>query len=202
MIEITHIAHSCFLIDNGEEKLIIDPYDPKTVGYDPVEETVNYILISHDHSDHNYTKDIKLLDNVSSFKVKKVESFHDDSQGSIKGKNTIHVIDTKGIRICHLGDLGHLLTDKQLPYMQDVDVLLIPVGGFYTIDYKKAVEVIKQINPITVIPMHYRVNNTQMNVIDTVDNFINEIKNDYKVIQSDKNKLEYEKTDEKIAYIL
>jgi L-ascorbate metabolism protein UlaG (beta-lactamase superfamily) len=200
MLKIKHIAHSCFLIDNGIEKLIIDPYDEK-IGYEPVKEEVNYLLISHNHYDHNHIKYIKIKDNIRSFEIQKINSFHDNQNGSIRGNNIIHLIETNEIKICHLGDLGHILTKEQLEQIQDIDVLLIPVGGIYTIDYKMAVEIIKQINPHAVIPMHYKTSRLNIN-LDTVDNFIKEIEKDYKILRQNGNEIDYNKSLERAAFII
>lgn len=200
MIKIKHIAHACFLIDNGKEKLIIDPYD-HSIGYDKVEETVEYILISHDHHDHNYIQNIKLNDNVGSFVFRKVHSYHDDEQGKLRGENIIHIIQTGNTTICHLGDLGHVLTSDQVEQIGKVDVLLIPVGGTYTIDYKQAVEVVKQINPNTVIPMHYKTEKTHLD-ISTVDNFIKAIGKEYRVKVYDTNQVNDVNVSRKIVYVI
>lgn len=200
MIKIKHIAHACFLIDNGKEKLIIDPYD-HSIGYDKVEETVEYVLISHDHYDHNYIKNIKLKDNIGSFVFRKVPSYHDDKQGKLRGDNIIHIIQTDNITICHLGDLGHVLTSEQIEQIGKVDVLLIPVGGTYTIDDKQAVEVVKQINPNTVIPMHYKTEKTHLD-INTVDNFIKAIGKEYEVKICDTDQVENVKVSQKIVYVI
>jgi L-ascorbate metabolism protein UlaG (beta-lactamase superfamily) len=200
MLKIKHIAHSCFLIDNGIEKLIIDPYDEE-IGYEPVKEEVNYLLISHNHFDHNHIKYIKIKDNIRSFEIQKINSFHDNQNGSIRGNNIIHLIETNEIKICHLGDLGHILTKEQLEQIQDIDVLLIPIGGVYTIDYKMAIEVIKQINPHAVIPMHYKTRRLNIN-IDTVDNFIKEIEKEYKILRQNGNEIEYNKSLERAAFII
>jgi len=202
MLNIKHIAHSCFLIDNGKEKLIIDPY-ADNMGLPVIRETANYLLISHNHADHNNREAVTLEDNIGSFKVQEVHSYHDDSYGSQRGENIIHVIDTDGVRICHLGDLGHVLTDEQLKDMKGIDVLLIPVGGYYTIDCKKAAEVVKQLNPTVIIPMHYNTDINKTNLpIATVDDFIKEVEKDYKVIRVNKNELDYVRPEEKTVYII
>lgn len=196
-MKITHIGHACFLIENETEKLIIDPYD-ESIGYEKIEETVNYILISHDHYDHNYTKNITLEENNGSFKIQKIDSFHDNQGGRVRGNNIIHVIETDDTRICHLGDLGHLLDEEQIKEIGKIDVLLIPVGGTYTIDYEAAEEVTKQLNPMMVIPMHYKTDKLNLNIAP-VDNFIRAISSDYKIIKLDTNELDYEKIDERVV---
>jgi len=203
MIKIVHVAHACFIIKNGEEKVIIDPYDD-SLGYPPVKEEthhINYILASHNHYDHNYTENISLLENTGTFKIQKINSFHDNEKGKLRGENIIHVIETYGIRVCHLGDLGHLLEEEQLKEIGNIDILLVPVGGTYTIDCKEAVEVVKQINPVTVIPMHYKTEKINLN-IGPVDDFIGEIEEYYEVVRCNENYLNYVKTDEKKVYMI
>ena len=200
MLKITHIAHACFLIENSKERLIIDPYH-SDMGYEPIKETVNYILISHNHPDHNCTDGITLKENIGSFKISTVDSFHDNENGNLRGPNIIHIIDTEDTRICHLGDLGHKLTDEQLKLMRDIDVLLIPVGGFYTIDYQMAIEVISQLNPMLVIPMHYKTSDKIKSNVNFIDNFIENIKG-YKVIKSENNQLDYTKPSEKTVLVI
>lgn len=201
MIKITHIAHACFLIENSNEKLIIDPYD-NSIGYEPINEVVNYLLISHDHYDHNYASGIKLKKNIGSFKISKVDSYHDNKNGSLRGTNIIHIIDTEGVKICHLGDLGHKLTEKQVKLIGSIDILLIPVGGIFTIDCKEAIKVVGQLNPKLVIPMHYNANEWgNEKGLDTVDNFIKNIQG-YEIVTLDSNELNYRKPSNKTVCVI
>ena len=201
MIKITHLAHAGFLIENDKEKLIIDPAD-NSFGYEYKNETVNYLLVSHEHFDHNNIENIKVEDNIGSFKINKIDSFHDKENGNMRGTNIIHVIETKNTRICHLGDLGHILTDEQISLIGQIDVLLVPVGGFYTIDYQEAIEVVNQLKPNAVIPMHYKTDNWETDKpIDLLDSFLENIQ-DYKIIELDNKTLDYKKTDEQIVYVL
>lgn len=164
MIKIKHLGHACFLLQNQEgERLIIDPYDD-TVGYPHIHETVNYILISHQHFDHDFVADIELLPGKGTFKVRTVASFHDELRGAKRGQNLIHVIDTDGKRICHLGDLGHILDQEQVEQLQDIDLLMIPAGGNYTIDAEGAMENIELLKPKNVIPMHYKTELTDLDI--------------------------------------
>ena len=200
MVNIRHLGHACFLIDNEEERLIIDQFDD-SIGYKVENQVVNYSLISHNHYDHNYTNNLTILNNKGTIKVEKINSYHDHDKGKKRGNNTIHVIETNGVRICHLGDLGHVLEEEQLSKLNNIDVLLIPVGGTYTIDYKEAYEVVKQIKPRVVVPMHYKTDKTNLD-IDYVDNFINIIKNDYEVIICDTNSYKYDENDNKKVYVI
>lgn len=201
MLRITHLAHAGFLIENDKERLIIDPAD-NSFGYEYKNETVNYLLVSHTHYDHNNIEEIKVKDNIDSFIINKIDSYHDKEQGNLRGTNIIHVIETQDTRICHLGDLGIILTDEQIKLIGNIDVLLIPVGGFYTINYQEAIEVVNQLKPNVVIPMHYKTDNWKTDKpIDLLDRFLENIK-DYKVVRLDSNYLDYEKSPEKTVYII
>ena len=201
MIKITHLAHAGFLIENDSERLIIDPADD-SFGYKFENESVNYLLISHNHFDYNNAKNINLKENNGSFTISEIDSYHDKEEGTLRGTNIIHVIETNGTRICHLGDLGQVLTQKQIQLIGNVDILLIPVGGFYTIDYREAIEIVNQLNPEVIIPMHYLTDNWNTDKpIDTVDKFLENIK-DYKIVKLNSNNFNYEKSDEKLVYII
>jgi len=200
MLKIIHLAHACFLIENNQERLIIDPAD-NSFGYEFENEVVNYLLVSHEHFDHNNTKNIKVEENIGNFKINKIDSFHDKENGNIRGGNIIHVIETEKTKICHLGDLGHILTDEQVALIGHIDILLVPVGGFYTIDYQEAIQVVNQLKPNVVIPMHYKTDNWDTDKpIDLLDKFLENIK-DYKIIKLE-NSLEYIKPNEKTIYII
>jgi len=201
MIKITHLAHAGFLIENDKEKLIVDPAD-NSFGYDYKNEVVNYLLVSHGHFDHNNTENIKVEENTGSFIISKIDSYHDKEQGTLRGINIIHVIETENTRICHLGDLGTILNDEQIKLIGNIDILLIPVGGFYTIDYKEAIEVVNQLNPNTIIPMHYITDSWDTDKpIDSVDKFVENIEN-YKIVKLDSNSLDYTKPNDKKVYII
>lgn len=200
MLKIIHLAHACFLIENDKEKLIIDPSD-NSFGYEFKDEKVNYLLISHKHWDHINTDNIIVEENKETFKIRIVDSFHDEENGNLRGNNLIHIIETEGIRICHLGDLGHILSDEQVKSIGQIDILLIPTGGIFTINSKQAIKVVNQLKPDIVIPMHYKTNYWgEDKGIDSVEKFIDNIK-DYKILKLDSNQLDYKKISEKIVYI-
>ena len=144
----------------------------------------NIILVSHGHDDHNNIegapKEAFIIQNPGEYEVKNVyvrgiSSFHDKSQGAERGLNTIFVIDMEEIKICHLGDLGQeKLTDEQVNQIGDIDILMIPVGGKYTLDYKEAVEAVNQLEPKIVIPMHYKIPDLKLDV-DGPEKFIKEL---------------------------
>ena len=167
-MKIKWFGHSAFLItaDDGT-KILTDPYTPYAFGmeYKPIGETVDIITVSHDHADHNNTKSIPINPQILKGPGKHwakgidfhgVASYHDDKGGKERGDNTIFVFTVNGITFCHLGDLGHTLTGDEVTQIGPIDVLMIPVGGNYTIDFKAADKVIEQLKPRIVFPMHYQ----------------------------------------------
>jgi len=171
MAKITWAGQSCFQISVSNSKdhsadIVIDPFDEAT-GPKVPNFSADIVLSTHDHHDHNNVKAVKgepfLISGPGEYEVKGVfvqgiPSFHDDKEGKEKGNNTIYVIETEEMRICHLGDLGQKqLTDEQLEKIDSVDILMIPVGGGYTIDSQSAQRIISQIEPMVVIPMHYAI---------------------------------------------
>ena len=169
MAKITFAGQSCFeiLVSNGKDHqatIVIDPFDEK-IGLKVPNFSADIALVSHGHTDHNNISAIKgnpfLIESPGEYEVKGVfvqgiDSFHDDSQGKERGKNTIYMIEAEDMRFCHLGDFGQKqLTDEQLEKIDKVDVLMIPVGGTFTIDGHEAAKVIGQIEPKIVVPMHY-----------------------------------------------
>jgi L-ascorbate metabolism protein UlaG (beta-lactamase superfamily) len=157
-------GQSCFLISSSNgTKIITDPFDKK-MGYSLPTDDADIVTVSHDHMDHNNVKSVngnytcyrttgKFTKN--GIEIIGIETFHDNAHGSKRGKNIIYKFNVDGINICHCGDLGHLLTEDQLNQIGKVDVLLIPVGGIFTINAKEATEMVGQINPSITIPMHY-----------------------------------------------
>ena len=175
-MKITWIGHSCFLIEKDNFKIVIDPYEPESVpGIKEVKETANMVLCSHEHHDHNYRQGITLTcDHNNPFSIKQIHTYHDDVQGAKRGTNIIHIIDDGKQKIAHMGDLGCMIDADMIEQLQNIDILLIPVGGFYTIDGNQAAKITKILQPRIVVPMHYRDDLVPFgfNVIDTVDTFI------------------------------
>jgi len=169
-MEVKYLAHSSFLITTSNGiRIITDPYESGGFGgevrYKPIREGCDVILISHEHTDHNYTRTIPgsptIIRKPGEFKVcginfKGIPSYHDNTNGSQRGKNTIFVFTADGITFCHLGDIGHLLTEKQRSQIVKPDVLFIPVGGVFTIDATQATQFVSSLAPRLVIPMHYK----------------------------------------------
>lgn len=187
-MQITYLGHATFLINADGTKVLIDPYDDK-VGYPIPSVEVDAVLVSHEHGDHTNVAMAKgkpqvvrgLSDGnwrtiarqpVGKVTVSGVATYHDDTQGSQRGRNTVFVLEAEGLRIVHLGDLGHLLDQAQVKSIGHPDVVMIPVGGHYTIDAAQAKQVLDQLQPRVVIPMHYK---TEVNAgwpIGPLENFI------------------------------
>lgn len=164
-MEITYIAHSCIKIKGKDLTLVIDPYNPDYTGYKLPKLNADVVLVSHNHEDHNFkqgVEDYKLLvDGPGEYEIKDVyiygiPTFHDATQGSERGKNTMYLIYIDGFTILHCGDLGHELESETLENISNLDVMIIPVGGTYTLDSKTATKVISSLEPIITIPMHYK----------------------------------------------
>ncbi len=162
-MDITWYGQSCFRLRDRSVAVVTDPY-AKAGGLKLPRLTGDIVTISHDHADHNYAAGVKgdpfVIDSPGEYEVKGLfvtglGMFHDDKQGVERGRNTIYTYDFADAKICHLGDLGHAPTQTQVEEMGDVEVLLIPVGGKYTLDARQAVEVVSLIEPKIVIPMHY-----------------------------------------------
>jgi len=166
-MKIKYLGHSAFAItSNKGVKIIADPYTTSpTLTYGQITEPADIVTVSHQHYDHNNVAAVMGNPQVVSragrsavkgIEIKGIASAHDDSGGRVRGGNIIFCFEVDGVAICHLGDLGHRLDDRQLKEIGRVDVLLIPVGGNYTIDAKAATVVCNQLKPRVVIPMHYK----------------------------------------------
>lgn len=160
-------GHSCFQIYTQGGSVVFDPYEDGSVpGLAPLRLTANAVYCSHDHRDHNALSSVTLLGGACPAKVETISCFHDDKMGMLRGKNTVHILSAEGMRIAHLGDLGHMLTGKKLEALRGLDALLIPVGGFFTIDAASAKKLAEELKPRVVIPMHYRLGTMGYDVID------------------------------------
>lgn len=152
---ITWRGHSCFLLEQDGFRVVIDPYT-RVPGYPALEMEAHAVFCSHGHFDHNYGDAVKLLPKMESpFSVEEVASFHDGQEGALRGANTIRVFTAGGVRVCHLGDLGHQLSKEQLAAIGRCDAVLVPVGGTYTVDAAGAKAVCDAMKPRSVVPMHY-----------------------------------------------
>jgi len=187
-MKITWHGQSCFKLlvksNNGDKiTILVDPFDKET-GLTPPRGSADIVLITHDHHDHNNLKIVSGTPfvingpgeyDVKGVSIKGIHSYHDNSKGSENGINTIYVIEAEDMKVCHLGDLGQKeLADMQLDKMGEIDILMVPIGGTWTLDGEGAVKVINQIEPSVAIPMHYKIPGIDIK-LDKVDDFLKEI---------------------------
>lgn len=184
-MKVKWLGHSAFLLtsDSGT-KVLTDPYKSGSfdgaVGYKPITEEADIVTASHEHDDHYCLEGLpEGYECITSageheargIKIRGLKTYHDTSHGKERGSNIVFVMDLDGIRVCHLGDLGHTLSEEDIAAIGKVDVLLIPVGGFYTIGPKEAVEVMKALSPSIVIPMHFKTESLEF-PIKPVEDFL------------------------------
>lgn len=184
-MKITWLGHACFLLEDSKGRtLLTDPFDT-TLGYETYKGSPDVVTISHQHFDHNYSSELKgnykVVDKIGMFHVcdipiKAIPSYHDKDKGAKRGDNIIFSFKMDDYTLCHLGDLGHTLSNDDIAAIGNVDILFIPVGGNYTIDGKEAAEVTKKINPKIVIPMHYKTSQVSF-PLDGVEKFLMYMKN-------------------------
>jgi L-ascorbate metabolism protein UlaG (beta-lactamase superfamily) len=184
---ITWYGQACFKIQSGDKALVLDPF-AKSIGLAPPSIQADIVFVTHEHADHSNIKAIKgdyfLVNGPGEYEIKGVKaagisSFHDNESGAKRGLNTLYLIDIEGIRILHCGDLGQeKLDDAQVEEIGAVDILMIPVGGFFTIDANEAVGIINQIEPRIVIPMHYKLPKVTIKELEGVDRFLKEFGED------------------------
>lgn len=162
-MEISWLGHACFRLKGRDSAVIMDPC-PRSTGYNIGKQQANIVTISHPHPDHSYVEPFagtsRLLDAPGEYEVGGVmvtglRTFHDDKKGAERGRNTTFIVEVDEVRICHLGDIGHVPSSEQLEALNDIDVLLIPVGGHSTVNAATASEIISQLEPKIVVPMHY-----------------------------------------------
>jgi L-ascorbate metabolism protein UlaG (beta-lactamase superfamily) len=163
-MDITWLGYSCFRIRGTQVTVITDPYPPD-LGYSLGKPTARIVTVSHQHPGHSYTQgvggDPRCITGPGEYEISGtlvigIAAYHDTQGGQKLGKNTIYLIEVDEMTICHLGDLGHVLSAQQVEEVGNVDVLLVPVGGVSTINAPMAAEVVRQLEPKIVVPMHYK----------------------------------------------
>jgi len=195
-MDIVYLGHSSFRIKGRNATVVTDPFDPSDVGLKYTRTEADIVTVSHQHSDHNKSDLVankKMVIDVSGeyevigVSVVGIEVDHDASGGEERGKNIIFIFEIDGVRVAHFGDLGHKPSDKVVEAIGELDVMMIPVGGVYTIGPKVAAEIVKEFEPPFVIPMHYKVPGMKEEAfgkLSPVDDFLKELA--YDVEKSDK----------------
>lgn len=193
-MEITRLGHASFKIRGKRVTLVTDPFDPEFVGFKFPKVEAEIVTISHNHPDHNYKQGLSnnpfFVEGPGEYEIadvfiKGIGTNHDNKEGKERGKNNIYRIEIDNLHLAHLGDLGHKLNSDQTDFLGDIDILFIPVGGVYTINAKTAAEVVAQIEPTVVIPMHYyeeRLNQNSFGSLAKVEEFFAEMGKQIKII--------------------
>lgn len=184
-IEITWMGHAMFMIqDSKGTKIITDPYSAKT-GYRPPEVSADIVTVSHRHYDHDNINVVggnpQIVESpgkvdVKGITIEGIPSYHDEVKGQERGRNTIFKFYINGLTVVHMGDFGQPITGDQVDALKGSDILLIPIGGTYTIDANQATEIIKYVGPKIAIPMHYKTEDTVINIAP-IDPFISQVQN-------------------------
>ncbi|UCF09718.1 MAG: MBL fold metallo-hydrolase [Candidatus Bipolaricaulota bacterium] len=180
-MKIRWLGHACFLIETEGKRIVTDPYDEK-VPYAFPEVSADLVTVSHGHGDHNAVGrvggDPGMIQGTGilearGISLRGIPAVHDDQGGAQRGKNILYVFDLEGLKVAHLGDLGAPLDDAQREALADVQVVLCPVGGFYTIDARQAAELARQLPALRVfVPMHYNTDPIADWPIARVDGFV------------------------------
>lgn len=172
------LGHACFLLELEKIKILMDPYN-ESLGYPPLNLTADCVTVSHKHFDHNHIQAVSNSPIVISstqetqiglVNIKGISVYHDDQKGLKRGENIIFIFEGENLRIAHLGDLGHILSDKEINNLKEIDILLIPVGGVYTVDADSAFKIVESLMPKIVIPMHYKTSYLKFD-LGTVEEF-------------------------------
>lgn len=168
---ITWLGHSCFVLESEGFRILLDPYH-EVQGLPDVAAEADAVYCSHGHFDHGWTENIRLTSGKANpFAVREISTFHDDQGGALRGSNMVRAFTAEGLTVAHLGDLGHQLSAAQLAELGHCDAILLPIGGFYTIDAAGAKQAADAIGAGVVIPMHYRKGPVGFDVLGTLEDF-------------------------------
>ncbi len=172
-MQITYFGHSCFKFNENGYTVVIDPFKD-VEGYKDVKTTADMVLCSHDHFDHNAVSGVKRkVSGVQNpFGITMMKTYHDKEKGNKRGENNVHIITCNNKTYVHLGDLGHVLNEKQIPYIKNCHCLMIPIGGTYTVDIDEAWQIINLVEPDIVIPMHYKNGKYGFEVLQNLSDFL------------------------------
>lgn len=156
-MRVTWMGHACFVLEQDGFRIVIDPYTG-VPGYPPLVLEADRVECSHGHFDHNAVSAVRLRPGAGTgpFTVEEIPTFHDGAGGALRGGNTVRVFSAGGVRVCHMGDIGHALSPAQAAAVGRCDAVLIPVGGVYTVDAAGAKQIADRLRPRFAVPMHYR----------------------------------------------
>lgn len=173
MVKITWHGHACFELKTENLSIVFDPYEPNYVpGLKLPSLCADMVISSHRHRDHYAPDAISLTGNEPDVTVIQIPCFHDENEGRLRGENLISVVEVEGLRICHMGDIGHMLSAQQISALSRIDILMLPVGGNYTVDARTAKKLCEAISPVAVIPMHYKGSGKGLQNVAPLDDFI------------------------------
>lgn len=175
-IRLTWNGHSCFTVEAEGYRIVFDPYSDGAVpGYAPVRLTANEVICSHEHRDHAFRDGVKIVSGGESpFKREGFTVPHDDKQGSLRGMNEVTVLSACGMRVAHFGDIGCDPTPEQEELLRNLDLVMIPVGGYYTMEPDGIERLLSRIQPKVVIPMHYRMPELGYDVLHVLGDFLDQ----------------------------
>jgi len=180
-LDVTWLGHGCFRLRGRGAAVVTDPYPP-AIGLKLSRLDADLVTVSHEHENHNYTQVVRDAYEirgpgeyeVAGVSVIGVPTYHDAEKGAKHGRNTVYLIEIDDVRVCHLGDLGHKLDDAEGEAISAPDVLLVPVGGYTAINAVQAAEVVRQLEPRFVVPMHYAIPGLKLQ-LDSLDRFLKEM---------------------------
>jgi L-ascorbate metabolism protein UlaG (beta-lactamase superfamily) len=182
-MKIKWLGHASFLIETSGVRIVTDPYSEIGLKFPKVEADI--VTVSHDHFDHNAVNNVggkfEVVRGVKETTLKGVKftgvaSYHDEVKGTKRGNNTIFVIEAEGLKVVHLGDIGHTIDKNLATKIGGVDVLMVPVGGVYTVDSQGAANIVETLSPKIVVPMHYKISGLSLSIADEKP-FITKFKN-------------------------
>ncbi|PKK81361.1 MAG: Zn-dependent hydrolase [Thermoplasmata archaeon HGW-Thermoplasmata-2] len=195
--------HSCFEVSN-DASIVMDPHDGSSIGVAAPIANADVILVSHDHYDHNATRVVETPSSkviraagqyeAKGVKIAGVRAYHDEAKGAKRGEITIFKFEVDGIAFCHMGDTGHVIDDETAAKIGNVDILMLPVGGTFTLDAAGAWETVKKLKPKVVVPMHYRIPGLSL-MIQTAEPFIKMARANGCEVENMGNEVELEKDD-------
>ena len=171
-MKLTWLGHACFMLESDGYRILLDPYRD-VPGLENIEAEADAVYCSHGHFDHAYLDRVHLTQGkVSPFTVREILTFHDEEGGALRGSNMIRCFTANGFTVAHFGDLGHQLSDEQVAAIGKCDVILLPIGGTYTVGPEGAKAVVERVDPRVVIPMHYRDGARDFEELCSVEEFL------------------------------